>query len=108
MSVLVHAVHELRPYYPLPVLLEVSGMARSSYYYHSRCMQRPDKYKRIKRLIIKIFQKHQKRYGYRRITASLQKEGVKVNHKTVYRLMSDMGLVSNLRRKNTHPIRGNG
>lgn len=106
MSVLVHAVHELRPYYPLPVLLEVSGMARSSYYYHSRCMQRPDKYKRIKRLIIKIFQKHQKRYGYRRITASLQKEGVKVNHKTVYRLMSDMGLVSNLRRKKHSSYKG--
>ena len=106
MSALVHAIHELRPYYPLPVLLGVSGMARSSYYYHSRRMQKPDKYNRVKRLISKTFQEHQKRYGYRRITVSLRKEGLKINHKTVYRLMSEMGLVSNLRRKKYSSYKG--
>lgn len=106
MSALVHAIHELRPYYPLPVLLEVAGMARSSYYYHSGRMRKPDKYKQVKRLINRIFQKHQKRYGYRRITVSLRKEGVRINHKTVFRLMSEMGLVSNLRRKKYTSYKG--
>lgn len=106
MTSLAYAIHELRPFYPLPMLLEVSGMARSSYYYHRTLMKRPDRYKRIKSLISKVFNKHQKRYGYRRITKVLQKEGVKINHKTVYRLMKEMGLVSDLRHKKYSSYKG--
>ena len=106
MTSFVHAIHELRPYYPLPVLLEVSGMARSSYYYHTGRMKSPDKYEHVKRLIFQTFQRHKKRYGYRRITAVLQKEGVRINHKTVCRLMNEMGLSSNLRHKKHSSYKG--
>ena len=102
----VHAIHELRPYYPLPVLLEVSGMARSSYYYHIGRMKCPDKYEHVRGLIFHIFHKHKKRYGYRRITAVLQKEGVRINHKTVCRLMNEMGLSSDLRHKKHSSYKG--
>lgn len=102
----VHAIHELRPYYPLPVLLEVSGMARSSYYYHIRRMKCPDKYEHVRGVIFHIFEKHRKRYGYRRITAVLQKEGVRINHKTVCRLMNEMGLSSDLRHKKHSSYKG--
>lgn len=106
MTSLAHAIHELRPFYPLPILLEVSGMARSSYYYHRIRMKRPDKYKRAKDLIYKVFNKHQRRYGHRRVTKVLQKEGIKINHKTVYRLMREMGLVSDLRHKKYSSYKG--
>lgn len=106
MTSLAHAIYELRPFYPLPILLEISGMARSSYYYHQSRMNKPDKYKRIKSLICKVFDKHQKRYGYRRVTAVLQKEGIRINHKTVYRLMGEMGFSSDLRRKKYSSYKG--
>lgn len=106
MNSLFHAIHELRPYYPLPVLLEVSGMARSTFYYHQRKMKAPDKHKKIKKLILNIFHNHHGRYGYRRITMSLQKEGIRINHKTVRRLMNEMGLASQIRRKKYSSYKG--
>ena len=33
-------------------------------------------------------------YGYRRVTAAIRRDGRLVNHKTVQRLMSDMGMKS--------------
>lgn len=44
--------------------------------------------KRIK----EIFEEHRHRYGYRRITAQLHREGMRVNHKRVKRLMVKMHL----------------
>ena len=43
-------------------------------------------------LIIDIFYHHKSRYGYRRITLELINRGFNVNHKTVKRLMTKMGL----------------
>jgi len=55
-------------------------------------MNRLDRYKEIKPKIIEIFDKNQKRYGYRRITAELHKHGYSINHKTVLKLMNSLGL----------------
>ena len=106
MSSLFHAIHELRPYYPLPVLLGVSGMARSTFYYHLRRMKSPAKHEKLKELVSTMFYRHHGRYGYRRITMSLQKEGVKINHKRVRRLMNEMGLVSQIRHKKYSSYKG--
>ncbi len=46
-----------------------------------------------------IFAEHKGMYGYRRITAQLQNEGCKVNHKKVQRLMKKEGLVCVQRKK---------
>jgi len=37
-------------------------------------------------------------YGYRRITASLKREGITVNHKKVYRIMRQNGILCSIRR----------
>ena len=37
------------------------------------------------------------RYGYRRITAALRNSGIHLNHKTVQRLMKELGLVCRVR-----------
>ena len=67
-------------------------MARSTYYYHVARLSAPDKYAAIKERIYAIYDHHKGRYGYRRITIQLKNEGVHINHKTVQRLMADMGL----------------
>lgn len=74
-------------------------MARSSFYYHLARGKVEDKYGKIKRLIQLIYQKHKGRFGYRRITLELKRYGVIVNHKTVLRLMKDLGLKSLIRVK---------
>ena len=42
--------------------------------------------------IEEIFNKHKKRYGYRRITLELRNQGYNVNHKKVYRIMVKLDL----------------
>ncbi|MEM5596467.1 IS3 family transposase [Niallia circulans] len=87
-------------------LVKVAGIARSTYYYWVKQMDRPDKYKEVKELIQEIFDEHQGRYGYRRITLELHNRGIKINHKTVRRLMNEMGLKCLVRMKNIVPTVG--
>ncbi len=46
-----------------------------------------------------LFHHHKGRYGYRRITLALRREGCQLNHKTVLKLMRQQSLASNLRNK---------
>ncbi len=50
-------------------------------------------------LIIALHRRHRGRYGYRRLTLALRKEGVVLNHKTVRRLMKLHGLRCHVRRR---------
>lgn len=74
-------------------------MARSSFYYNLGLSKKPDKYRFIKALIVKIYNQHKGRYGYRRIHLELKNQGIKINHKTVLRLMNILGLKSIIRAK---------
>lgn len=65
-----------------------------------------DKYNGIKRLIKKVYDRHKGRYGYRRITMSLRKLGYWINHKTVQKLMKQLGLKSLVRAKRYKSYRG--
>ena len=69
----------------------MAKIARSTYYYWVRQMEREDKYKDVKEAIKQIFHEHQGRYGYRRITLELHNKGYRINHKTVLRLMNQLG-----------------
>ncbi|HJJ31788.1 MAG TPA: IS3 family transposase [Methanocorpusculum sp.] len=82
---------ELRQKYPLKDLLQISGMARSTFYYY---LKHPveDKYKNEKEEISNIFAENKERYGYRRIVFALRQKGCKINHKTVQKLMKSLGL----------------
>lgn len=88
---------ELRHKFDLGLLLDLTNMARSSFYYHQKQNKLPDKYEEIKELIKAIYQRHKGRYGYRRITDELQNKGIAINHKTVLRLMKLLGLKSIVR-----------
>ena len=85
-------VYELQHKYSLVVLLDISGLKRSTYYYTLNKLDKDNKNDDIMNAIIDIYYTHKARYGYRRITLELINRGYIVNHKKVKRLMSKMGL----------------
>lgn len=87
-------------------LLRAAGMARSVYYYWRKALQRPDAYASEKGLIEAVFHKHKGRYGYRRIMWALRAQGCWLNHKTVQKLMGQLGLKSTVRPKRYKSYRG--
>jgi len=58
-----------------------------------------DRHADLKAKIQAIFARHKGRYGYRRITAAIRRDGSTVNHKTVQRLMGELKLKSLVRIK---------
>ena len=72
-------------------MLELSGIARSTYYYYLR-QKDNDKYVSEKQDILKIYNTHKGRYGYRRICTELKAKGYPINHKTVLKLMKELHL----------------
>ena len=69
-------------------------------------MQKADKYASVKEEIAAINHENKGRYGYRRITAVLHDRGFSVNHKTVQRLMKELGLICRVRMKKYRSYRG--
>ena len=69
-------------------------------------MQKADKYAEVKEEINAIYHENKGRYGYRRITAVLHNRGMCLNHKTVQRLMKQLGLVCRVRMKKYHSYKG--
>ncbi len=69
-------------------------MARSVFYYHLKCLKAADRYINEKELIKLVFHEYKGRYGYRRVTAEMHNRGFMLNHKSIRRLMGDLGLKS--------------
>jgi transposase InsO family protein len=87
-------------------LLAIARMPRSVYYYWLKANQKPDPRVDIKAKIELIFCEHQGRYGYRRISLALRNAGHYLNHKTVQRLMGELGLKSTVRPKRYKSYKG--
>lgn len=81
------------------MLLDIAGLARSTFFYHQTRLQAPDSQAELKAAVTKVFKKNQARYGHRRIHRELLKEGWQVAKKTVLKLMRKLGLVCKVRRK---------
>ena len=86
------AIQELRQEHDLEILLKKTGMARATFYYHTKRLSEPDGYDDARTAIRKIYDHHKGRYGYRRITSQLRNDGKHLNHKTVQKLMVEMSL----------------
>ena len=69
-------------------------------------MQQADKYAEAKEEITSIYHRNKGRYGYRRITAALRNSGIHLNHKTVQRLMKELGLVCRVRVRKYRSYKG--
>lgn len=99
-------MQELRQQYPIAGLLALAGLARSTFYYQQKARLLGDKHANLKAGIRTLYERHQGRYGYRRITAALQHLGTVVNHKTIQRLMQELGLKSLVRIKKYRSYKG--
>lgn len=69
-------------------------------------MRTDDKYLKEKETVKAIYHEHKGRYGYRRVTAEMHNQGFVINHKTVQRLMDEMGLKSRIRKVRYHSYKG--
>ncbi|WP_454382485.1 IS3 family transposase [Streptococcus sp. Marseille-Q7156] len=92
-------VQELMTEFSLDILLKAIKLARSTYYYHLKQLDKPDKDQELKAEIQSIFIEHKGNYGYRRIHLELRNRGYLVNHKRVQRLMKVLNLQAKMRQK---------
>ncbi|TDO50423.1 putative transposase [Kribbella sp. VKM Ac-2571] len=89
----------LKAEHRLDVLLEVSGLARSTFFYHQNRLAQPDPRAELKAAIRDVFENNHRRYGHRRVHAVLTGQGWQVAKKTVLKLMRRLGLDCPVRRK---------
>lgn len=87
-------------------LLELVQLPRSTYYYHAQRKETEDKYASVKEVMTAIHHKHHGRYGYRRMTEELKRQGYTINHKTVSKLMREISLYCRVRMKKYNSYRG--
>ena len=105
-------IDELRPKYRLKVLLQVSGLSKSTYsYYHSKKhldaqKQKDEEDERIYQIILPVFEHHKGRYGYRRIILALATELEGINHKRIRRIMRERGLFGKRPKQKYHSYKG--
>lgn len=100
------AIRGLRQEYKIGVLLDRSGMASSTYYDNIQRLDAPDKYAEQKKRIKEIFERSGGTYGYRRITMQLHADGICLNHKTVLRLMSELGIAAKRKQRRYNSYKG--
>ncbi|WP_231637298.1 IS3 family transposase, partial [Paenibacillus sp. FJAT-27812] len=92
----------------IQLLCEVAGIARSSYY---KWLNRTPSSRELENehlisLMINIYEKVERTFGYRQLTLHVRKQtGKKLNHKRIYRLMKLKGMQSVIRRKKTKYVR---
>ncbi|WP_310199223.1 IS3 family transposase [Neobacillus niacini] len=100
-------IFELRNDYKVAELIKIAGIKRSTYYYWTKHMDRPDKYAEVKEAIQEIYHQHKGRYGHRNIKKELDKKGLILDPKTVLKLMNQMGIKCQVRMKKYKSYRGN-
>ena len=88
------------------ILLSIAQLPRATFYYQLKQMQKTDKYASAKEEIKAIYHENKGRYGYRRITVVLHSRGFRINHKTVQRLIKELGLVCCVRIKKYRSYKG--
>ncbi|WP_205754770.1 IS3 family transposase [Pseudarthrobacter sp. NamE5] len=95
----VKALIALKADFPLPVLLLVSGLARSTFFYQQARLRSPDPKEAFKAAVTEIFTTNHGRYGHRRIHSELIRQGWAVAKKTVLKLMRSLQLFCKVRRR---------
>ena len=99
-------IQELRREHDLAILLEIAQLPKATYYYHRKKQESVDKYAQPKAEITAIFHENKGRDGYRRVTDELRNRGMVLNHKTVQRLMKELGLICRVRMKKYRSYKG--
>ena len=87
------AIDALKKKYRLQELLLLFKIAKSSYFYQHNVSLNPNKYIKLRNHIKQIFSENYECYGYRRMHAVFQKEGIQVSEKVIRRIMYEERLV---------------
>lgn len=95
----VRAVIALKADHHLETLLEIAGLARSTFFYHQARVDRPDPQAELKSAIREVFKANKGRYGHRRVHTVLRNTGWRIAKKTVLKLMRELDLNCHVRRK---------
>ena len=80
-------------------MCQLGQVSRAGYYRYLLEVEPAGEDMLVRDAIQKIALDHQGRYGYRRITAQLRRQGLAVNHKRVLRLMGEDNLLAIRRRR---------
>jgi putative transposase len=75
-------------------MCQLAGVSRAGFYRWMQGEQPVEEEMEVRSNIQKIFAEHQRRYGYRRVSAELRRRGMLVNHKRVARLMREDNLLA--------------
>lgn len=90
----------------MQIVLLAAQMPKSVYYYWRAASSKADPYQGSKEHITQIFNTHRGRYGYRRVYLELRNKHQYLNHKTVQKLMGQLGLKSTVRPKRYQSYKG--
>ncbi|VSD14233.1 integrase core domain-containing protein [Streptococcus pneumoniae] len=85
--------------FSLVLLLKAIKLARWTYYYHLKQLDKTDKDQELKAEIQSIFIKHKGNYAYRRVHLELRNRAYLVNHKRVQGLIKVLNLQAKMRQK---------
>jgi putative transposase len=84
-------------------MCEFFGVSRAAYYKWLKRLKQPDLDAERMQQVQAVYEQFHKIYGYRRITIHLQdKQGWRINHKAVLRLMRKLGIRSVARKPNPY------
>ena len=78
--------------FKLKDILKIVGIPEATYHYQVKQSMKEDPDKEWKEIILDLFQKHEGKYGYRRIYSALRTQGYVINHKKVQRIMGELDL----------------
>ena len=98
-------IEKLSGEHPLSVMLPIVDMPRSTYYYR---LSHPvtDRHKEEREKVREIYDRSGRTYGYRRITMAMRSLGYGINHKTVRKLMTALGIQAVQKRKKYRSYKG--
>jgi transposase InsO family protein len=75
-------------------MCQLVGVSRAGYYRRFKEQAPEEEAMVVRAAVQKIALEHRRRYGYRRVTAELRRQGMRVNHKRVARLLQEDGLLA--------------
>ena len=93
---------ELGRRHKLPLVLEILGLARSTFYYN-RSHPKADRYEDVRPLVKEVYGRTRNGVGHRQVHMALRNEqGLCIAPKTVLKIMREMGLRTRIRRPKLH------
>ena len=75
-------------------MCQLAGVSRAGLYRSLQNNEPLEEEMEVRSAIQRIFAKHRRRYGYRRVSQELRRRGMLVNHKRVARLMREDNLLA--------------